>query len=74
MAPRRHTFYRRRPNLLVKDFTTNPTLMRAAGVKDYEAFAHEILAVVTDKLISLRFLPISSTRWGGKRTLPHANR
>lgn len=39
-------------NPLIKGFTTNPTLMRAAGVKDYEAFAHEILAVVTDKPIS----------------------
>lgn len=39
-------------NPLIKGFTTNPTLMRAAGVTDYEAFAHEILAVVTDKPIS----------------------
>jgi transaldolase len=38
---------------LIKGFTTNPTLMRAAGVKDYETFAHEILEVVTDKPISL---------------------
>ncbi|MFZ1137265.1 MAG: transaldolase [Candidatus Korobacteraceae bacterium] len=39
-------------NPLIKGFTTNPTLMRAAGVKNYEAFAHEILAAVTDKPIS----------------------
>jgi transaldolase len=39
-------------NPLIRGFTTNPTLMRAAGVKDYEAFAHEILAVVTDRPIS----------------------
>ena len=39
-------------NPLIKGFTTNPTLMRAAGVKDYETFAHEILKVVTDKPIS----------------------
>jgi transaldolase len=39
-------------NPLIKGFTTNPTLMRAAGVKDYETFAHEILEVVTDKPIS----------------------
>jgi transaldolase len=37
---------------LVRGFTTNPTLMRSAGVKDYEAFAHEILAVVQDRPIS----------------------
>jgi transaldolase len=39
-------------NPLIKGFTTNPTLMRAAGVKDYETFAHEVLEVVTDKPIS----------------------
>ena len=39
-------------NPLIKGFTTNPTLMRAAGLKDYKAFAHEILAVVTDRPIS----------------------
>jgi len=39
-------------NPLIKGFTTNPTLMRAAGVKNYEEFAHEILAAVKDKPIS----------------------
>jgi len=39
-------------NPLLEGFTTNPTLIPAAGVKDYEAFAHEILAVVTDRPIS----------------------
>jgi transaldolase len=39
-------------NPLIKGFTTNPTLMRAAGVKDYESFAHEILEAVTDRPIS----------------------
>ena len=39
-------------NPLIRGFTTNPTLMRAAGVKDYESFAHEVLAAVTDKPIS----------------------
>lgn len=37
---------------LVRGFTTNPTLMRAAGVKDYEAFAREVLEVVHDRPIS----------------------
>jgi transaldolase len=41
-----------RTNPLIKGFTTNPTLMRAAGVRDYEVFAHEILEVVTDRPIS----------------------
>jgi transaldolase len=39
-------------NPLVRGFTTNPTLMRAAGVKDYEAFAHEVLEIVTERPIS----------------------
>ncbi len=39
-------------NPLIRGFTTNPTLMRGAGVKDYEAFARDILQVVTDRPIS----------------------
>jgi len=37
---------RSKANPLIKGFTTNPTLMRAAGVTDYEAFAREILGIV----------------------------
>ena len=37
---------------LIRGFTTNPTLMRTAGVQNYEAFAHEILEVVTERPIS----------------------
>ena len=33
-------------------FTTNPTLMRKAGITNYEAFAREILEVITDRPIS----------------------
>lgn len=36
----------------IKGFTTNPTLMRKAGVADYETFAREILNIVTDRPIS----------------------
>ena len=39
-------------NPLIRGFTTNPTLMRAAGVKNYEEFAHDILKAVTDRPIS----------------------
>jgi len=39
-------------NSLIKGMTTNPTLMRKAGIQNYEAFAKEILAVVTTKPIS----------------------
>jgi transaldolase len=36
----------------IKGFTTNPTLMRKAGVTDYERFAHEILQHIPDRPIS----------------------
>src|SRR5689334_16079610 len=36
----------------VKGFTTNPTLMRKAGVTDYRAFAREILDAIPDRHIS----------------------
>lgn len=37
----------------IKGLTTNPTLMKKAGIKDYEAFARDILLTVTAKPISL---------------------
>jgi transaldolase len=39
-------------NPLIKGFTTNPTLMRKAGVTDYEAFAKDILKSIPDRPIS----------------------
>jgi transaldolase len=39
-------------NPLIAGFTTNPTLMRKAGVEDYRGFAQEILTVIKDKPIS----------------------
>ena len=36
----------------VRGFTTNPTLMAKAGIKDYAAFAKSILAEITDLPIS----------------------
>jgi transaldolase len=39
-------------NPLIKGFTTNPTLMRKAGVGDYVAFARQALAIVPDRPIS----------------------
>jgi transaldolase len=37
----------------IAGFTTNPTLMRKAGVQDYEAFARDLLSKVTDRSVSL---------------------
>jgi len=39
-------------NPLIRGLTTNPTLMRKAGIRDYEGFAKDILQIVTDKPIS----------------------
>jgi transaldolase len=39
-------------NPLIRGFTTNPTLMRKAGIADYEAFARDILSVIADRPIS----------------------
>jgi transaldolase len=40
-------------NPAIKGFTTNPTLMRKAGITDYEAFARDILQAIPDRPISL---------------------
>jgi len=37
----------------IQGFTTNPTLMRQAGVADYEVFAKEVLTIIGDRPISL---------------------
>ena len=39
-------------NPAIKGFTTNPTLMRKAGIKDYKAFAHQVLKAIPDRPIS----------------------
>ncbi len=59
---------------LIKGFTTNPTLMRKAGVADYRAFAHAVLGVVPDKPVSfevfaddfegMREQALEIARWG----------
>jgi len=43
-------------NPLIRGFTTNPSLMREAGVNDYRAFARETLAAVLDRPISFEVL------------------
>ena len=36
----------------IKGFTTNPTLMRQAGVTNYQEFAKEIVKAISDRPIS----------------------
>lgn len=44
----------RRPH--IQGLTTNPTLMRKAGVRDYRAFAREVLSVIRDKPVCFEVL------------------
>ena len=39
-------------NPFIRGFTTNPTLLRKAGVSDYQAFALDILKAIPDRPIS----------------------
>jgi transaldolase len=39
-------------NPLIRGFTTNPTLMRKAGIADYRGFAREVLAAIPDRPVS----------------------
>ena len=39
-------------NPIIKGFTTNPTLMRKAGIRDYYSFAKEVISAIPDRPIS----------------------
>jgi transaldolase len=51
-------------NPVIKGFTTNPTLMRASGVSDYEAFAHDVLTLVCGRPISFEVFAGEMIRQG----------
>ena len=38
---------------IVKGFTTNPSLMRKAGAKDYESYSKKLIKICKNKPISL---------------------
>src|SRR5262245_27369495 len=44
------------PDPFIKGFTTNPTLMKQSGVKDYAAFSRRLLQAIPDKPISFEVL------------------
>src|SRR4029078_11531138 len=60
----------------IKGFTTNPTLMRKAGIADYRGFAPEVLGAIADRPISFEVFSDEfgemerqareSASWGGK--------
>lgn len=43
-------------NPLIQGFTTNPTLMRKAGICDYAAFARDVLSAIPDRPISFEVI------------------
>ncbi|MDD5006709.1 MAG: transaldolase family protein, partial [Candidatus Omnitrophica bacterium] len=43
-------------NNLISGYTTNPSLLKKAGVVSYEAFARQILMKITDKPIAFEVL------------------
>ena len=43
-------------NKLIKGFTTNPSLMKSAGIKDYKSFAKEISKKLKNKPISFEVI------------------
>ena len=52
----------------IKGLTTNPTLMNKAGVKDYRAFCKDILTVIKDKPLSLKYFQMTFLIWKDKRS------
>src|SRR5215510_9781321 len=40
----------------IAGFTTNPSLLKKAGVKDYEVFAREVVAAVPDRHLSFEVI------------------
>ena len=59
---------------IVKGFTTNPSLMRKAGAKDYKSYSKKILKICNNKPVSLEVFAdeysqmikqaIQISRWG----------
>src|SRR5258706_8579309 len=52
----------------IKGLTTNPTLMRKAGITDYRAFAKDVLKAIPDKPISFE---VFSDDFGGMERHAH---
>jgi transaldolase len=51
-----HTIKKFNKKNIVRGFTTNPSLMRKAGAKDYESYSKQILKICQKKPISLEVL------------------
>ena len=55
-------------NPLIAGFTTNPTLMRKAGVDDYEGFARKVLDQITDRPVSFEVFSDDFNEMRDRRT------
>ena len=56
---------------VVTGFTTNPSLMRKAGVEDYEAFARELLSVIPDMPVTQPGSAVHQKTSSGCRSSAH---
>jgi transaldolase len=63
------TMLRRYREGVVRGFTTNPTLMAKAGIRDYAAFAREVLAVIRELPISFEVFSDELTEMERQATL-----
>ena len=51
----------------IAGFTTNPSLLKKAGVSDYAVYARDLVAAVPDRHIRLRCFPTMLPRWSRRR-------
>ena len=49
---------------IVKGFTTNPSLMRKAGAKDYKSYSKKILKIVLSITIPFMFILVFGMEFG----------
>ena len=55
-------FKKYKNNSLIKGFTTNPSLMRKAGVINYEKFCKKSLKIIKKNLFHLKYLQMTLMR------------
>lgn len=53
---------------IVKGFTTNPSLMKKAGIDDYKKFAKNVLEEIKDLPVSFEVSQMISRLWKGRQT------
>jgi transaldolase len=51
----------------ISGFTTNPTLMHKAGIRDYREFAQKAVAAIPDRPISFEVFSDDFATWSARR-------